>query len=152
MKSQAATPDEYLAALPDDRRPVVTRLRAALRDNLPDGFVETMGSGMIAYVVPHSLFTAGYHCNPKLPLPFINLASQKQYVSLYHMGLVEGPLDAWLRAEWPQHSAAKLDLGRCCLRFKKLDAVPYDLVAALAAKMTPAAWIAVYQAALPPPR
>jgi hypothetical protein len=123
------------------------KLRQALRKNLPQGFEETMGHGMLAYVVPLRLYPGGYHCSPDEPLPFINLASQKQYVSLYHMGLYDGPLLSWLEAEWPKHTAAKLDLGKCCLRFRRLDTIPYPLVGELATKMTPREWIGIYEAA-----
>jgi hypothetical protein len=102
---------------------------------------------MLAYVVPHSVYPAGYHCNPKQPLPFISVASQKQYVSLYHMGLYESPLLQWFKAEWPKRTAAKLDMGKCCVRFRKLDEIPYDLLARLASKMTPEEWIRAYERA-----
>ncbi|MDD9947435.1 MAG: DUF1801 domain-containing protein [Myxococcales bacterium] len=150
MRSDANTPAEYIAELPKERQAVVKKLRQVLRKNLPKGFKETMGHGMLAYVVPHQLFPAGYHCDPKEPLPFINLASQKQYVSLYHMGLYDGPLLAWLKREWPRHSAAKLDVGKCCLRLKRLEDIPYELIGELATKMTPDEWIATYEAATGP--
>lgn len=148
MRSSAASPAEYIASLPTERRVAITKLRQVLRKNLPKGFEETMDYGMLAYVVPHSLFPAGYHCDPNRPLPFINLASQKQYVALYHLGLYQGPLLSWLEAEWPKHTDAKLDLGKCCLRFRKLDQIPYDLIGGLAARITPADWIDAYQGAL----
>jgi Domain of unknown function (DU1801) len=148
MNSNATTPAAYVAALPSDRRAVVKKLRATLRKNLPRGFDETMAYGMLAWVVPHRLFPAGYHCDPAQPLPFIALASQKQYVSLYHMGLSGGPLLAWLKAEWPSHTEARLDLGKCCLRFRRLDLIPYRLVGELAGRVTPAEWIETYQRTL----
>lgn len=148
MASKPDTPARYLASLPPDRKAVVSKLRRAINQNLPKGFEETIGYGMLAWVVPHRLFPAGYHCDPKKPLPFINLASQKQYVSLYHMGLYAGPLETWFKGEWPKRSKAKLDMGKCCVRIKKLDDVPYDLVGELASKMTPAAWIDAYQSGL----
>lgn len=142
-----ASPASYVASLPAERKAVVAKLRRAINDNLPKGFEETLGYGMLAWVVPHRIFPEGYHCDPTKPLPFINLASQKQYVSLYHMGLYGEPLLAWFKAEWPRHSKAKLDLGKCCLRMKKLDDVPYELIGELASKMTPTQWIAAYRAA-----
>ncbi len=148
MHSKATTPARYVAALPADRRDAVRKLRATLRKHLPRGFEETMAYGMLAYVVPHRLFPAGYHCDPSQPLPFVSLASQKQYVSLYHMGLYGGPLLAWLRAEWPRHTAARLDLGKCCLRLRRLDQIPYRLIGELAARVTPAEWIETYRRAL----
>jgi hypothetical protein len=143
----ARTPAEYLAALPPDRKAVVERLREVLRKNLPAGFQETIDYGVIAWVVPLSLFPEGYLGDPKRPLPFIALASQKQYVSLYHVGLYDGPLLAWFRAEWPKHTDAKLDLGKICLRLRNLDGIPYDLIGELARGMTPRQWITVYEAA-----
>lgn len=142
-----ASPASYVASLPAERKAVVAKLRRAINDNLPKGFEETLGYGMLAWVVPHSIFPEGYHCDPTKPLPFINLASQKQYVSLYHMGLYGEPLLDWFKAQWPRHSKAKLDLGKCCVRLKKLDDVPYELIGELASKMTTAQWIAAYRAA-----
>lgn len=149
MQSKAATPTAYLAALPPDRQGVVKKLRATLRKSLPKGFEETMSYGMLTWVVPHRTYPAGYHCDPRQPLPFISLASQKQYVALYHMGLQQPDLLAWFEAEWPRHTAAKLDLGKACLRLRDLDDVPYALVGALAARMTPAAWIEAYHRLVP---
>ena len=126
---------------------MVERLRGVLRKNLPAGFEETIDYGMIGYVVPLSLFPAGYLDDPKRPLPFIALASQKQYVSLYHMGLYAGPLQDWFKAEWPKHTTAKLDLGKVCLRLRNLDEIPYELIGELARRMTPRQWIAAYEAA-----
>ncbi len=141
-----ATPAQYVDALPPERRAVVGRLRQLIDKNIPKGFESTIGYGMLAWVVPHKLFPDGYHCDPSLPLPFLSLASQKQYVSLYHLGLYDGPLLDWLRREWPKHSAQRLDLGKCCLRLKKLDQIPWALLGELVTKMTPAQWIEVYQA------
>ena len=147
MKSTAHTPMEYLDALAPERREVIRKLRQVLRKNLPRGFAETIEYGMLAYVVPHAVYPAGYHCDPQRPLPFINLASQKQYVSLYHLGLYDGPLLAWLKDEWPKHTEAKLDLGKACLRFKKPEQIPYALIGELAKKMTPEQWIRSYESA-----
>ena len=143
----ARTPAEYIALLPPDRKPVVERLCGVLRKNLPAGFEETIDYGMIGYVVPLYLFPAGYLDDPKRPLPFIALASQKQYVSFYHMGLYAGQMLEWFKAEWPKHTTAKLDMGKSCVRFRDLDAIPYDLIGSLAARMTPREWLAVYEAA-----
>jgi hypothetical protein len=147
MKSSSATPAAYVAALPLERQAPIKKLRQVLKQNLPHGFAEIVDYGMIAYVVPLSIYAAGYHRDAKRPLPFISLASQKNYVSLYHMGLYEGPLLSWLEREWPRHTDAKLDLGKCCLRFRKLDQIPYALVGKLATKLTPEAWIAAYEQA-----
>ena len=148
MRSEARTPAEYVAALPPEREVAIKKLRHVIRKNLPQGFKETMEYGMLAYVVPHSIFPAGYHCDSSRPLPFINLASQKQYVSLYHMGLHDGPLLEWLKGEWPKRTAMKLDMGRCCVRFRNLDQIPYEFIGELAAKMAPTEWIAAYESAI----
>jgi len=148
MQSDARTPAEYLASLPADRQAVVKRLRAALKKHLPKGFEERMDYGMLAYVVPQKLYPPGYHCSPEKPLPFINLASQKRHVALYHMGLYSGPLADWFSAEWPKHTAARLDMGKCCVRLTKLDQVPYELIGQLAGKLTPQQWIEAYESAV----
>jgi len=148
MRTDGSTALEYLASLPDDRRAVVSQLRAALLDNLPEGFEEQMGYGMLAYVVPHTRYPAGYHCDPSKPLPFINLASQKNYVSLYHMGLYDGPLLDWFRAGWAAETRQKLDMGKCCVRLKRLTDVPYALVGELAKRVTVAKWIETYEASV----
>jgi len=145
MRSLAQTPKAYVDALPDDRRPAIQKLRRVLRANLPKGFSEQMASGMLAYVVPHSLYPAGYHCSPNDPLPFINLASQKNYIALYHMGLYDGALLEWFRARWRDVSGDKLDMGKCCVRFKKPERIPFELVGELARRVTPADWIEIYE-------
>ncbi|OGQ25464.1 MAG: hypothetical protein A2138_12505 [Deltaproteobacteria bacterium RBG_16_71_12] len=147
MATKPDTPARYLASLPPERKAVVGKMRRAIAKNLPKGFEETIGYGMLAWVVPHRLFPNGYHVDPTKPLPFINLASQKGHVALYHMGLYAGPLLPWLKAEWPKHTKAKLDMGKGCVRFRRLDDVPYDLIGELASKMTPDQWIAAYRAA-----
>ncbi|WP_395407758.1 DUF1801 domain-containing protein [Pseudoduganella sp. UC29_106] len=135
MQSKAATVEEYLAALPEERRAAISAVREVILANLDPQYAEAMQYGMIGYAVPHSVFPAGYHCDPKLPLPFAGLASQKNYMSLYLMGLYWGPgagdetEDArWFRAAWTQ-TGKKLDMGKSCLRFKKLDDLALDVVA-----------------------
>lgn len=144
MQSKASNPEEYVGGLPPDRKEAITRLRRELLKNLPKGFKEVMSYGMIGYVVPHNLFPAGYHADSKLPLPFINLASQKNYISFYHMGLYNGPLLDWFQKEWSSYTAGKLDMGKCCVRFKKPDDIPFSLIGKLAAKMTPQEWMKIY--------
>jgi hypothetical protein len=139
------TPAEYVKSLAPERQKVVKKLRQVLKKNLPKGFRETMGYGMLAYVVPHSLYPDGYHSASDKPLPFINIASQKQYVSLYHMGLYDEKLLGWLRREWPLHTEMKLDVGKCCVRMKRLEQIPYALIGELAGKMTPKQWIEKYE-------
>ena len=149
MQSKAATPEEYVESLPDDRREAVNKLRKVIRKNLPKGFVEEMSYGMIGYVVPHKLYPKGYHCDPKLPLPFLNIASQKNFIAVYHMGIYMNPkLLEWFTNEYPKHSKRKLDMGKSCLRFKKPDEIPLDLIGELASKMTVKEWIALYEKAL----
>ena len=139
--------DDYLKNLPQDRLEVINKLRSIIKDNLPAGFEEAMSYGMIGYVVPHSLFPAGYHCDPKLPLHFVSIASQKNFVALYHMGIYANPdLLKWFTSEYPKHVKSKLDMGKSCVRFKKMDQIPYELIGELAKKMSPQQWIDLYQA------
>jgi len=136
----------YLDALDDDRKRAMKELRRVLKKNLPKGFKETISYKMPGYVVPHSKYPDGYHCDPKLPLPFLSIASQKNFIALYHMGIYADPkLLAWFKAEWPKHSKTKLDMGKSCMRFKKVGEIPYDLIGQLATKMTPDDWIALYE-------
>ena len=146
MQSKAATVPAYLKEVPADRVAAVKKLRKTIKDNLPDGFKETMGYGMPAYVVPHKLYPDGYHCDPKLPLPFINFASQKNFVALYHMGIYANPkLLAWFEKEWPKHVTTKLDMGKSCIRFKNPDKIPFDLIGQLCQKMAVQDWIKLYE-------
>lgn len=145
MTSDAKTPEEYIASLPEDRRAVMSALRQAILKNLPAGFEEAMGYGMLGYNVPHSVYPAGYHCDPKQPVPFMGLASQKNYISLYHMGLYGGPLLEWFEREWAAVTTKKLDIGKCCVRFKKPQDIPLDLIGALASRMTAEEWLHIYE-------
>jgi uncharacterized protein YdhG (YjbR/CyaY superfamily) len=146
MQSKAATIDEYIASLPDDRKEAITKLRKEIKKNLPKGFEECMSYGMIGYVVPHSLYPDGYHCTPHLPLPFMNIASQKNFVSVYNMGVYsdEKLLD-WFLAEYAKHVPKKIDMGKSCIRFKKMEDIPYKLIGELASKMTVKDWIDKYE-------
>lgn len=146
MQSDARTPDQYIAELPNDRRKVIERLRKVSRDNLPEGFKEVMGYGMMGYVVPHELYPNGYHCDPKQPLPFYGFASQKNSVNIYHMAVyADKKLNDWFVSEFPKHSKARLDMGKSCVRFKKLDDIPYDLIGKLLSKVTVEDWILMYE-------
>jgi len=146
MQSKAKTPDEYVKEIPEDRREVIAQLRKAIKANLPKGFKEEMSYGMIGYVVPHSIYPDGYHCNPELPLPFMNLASQKNFIAIYHMGVyADKKLNEWFMKEYAKVSKTKLDAGKSCLRFKKPEQVPVKLIGELAGKMTPQDWINVYE-------
>ena len=122
------------------------KLRKIILKNLPKGFTEQMSSGMIGYVVPHSVYPPGYHCDPKSPLPFMYIASQKNAISFYHMGMYADPsLLEWFTKEFPKHSAGKLDMGKSCVRFSKPAAIPFELLGMLVAKMSPQEWISVYE-------
>jgi uncharacterized protein YdhG (YjbR/CyaY superfamily) len=148
MQSKAETPQAYLDSLPDDRKAAVNQLRETLDKNLPPGFEEQMSYGMLGFVVPHALYPAGYHCDPKLALPFISIASQKNFIALYHMGIyADNKLLDWFLAEFPKHTKSKLDMGKSCIRFKKVEDIPYQLIAELAQKMTPKDWIEKYESA-----
>jgi len=130
------TVDEYIAQLPEERKSVITKLRKIILTNISTGFEEMINYGMIGYVVPHSVYPAGYHCNTTLPLPFINLASQKNFIALYHMGIYANPdLLEWFKTEYSKHSTSKLDMGKSCIRFKKMEQIPFDLIGELVQKM-----------------
>ncbi len=149
MKSTATTPKEYVENLPEDRKKAVTELRKVMLKNLPKGFKEVIGYGMLGYVVPHSTYPNGYHCDPTVPLPFINIASQKNFIALYHMGLYMNPaLLKWFTTEYPKHSKAKLDMGKSCIRFKKPEEIPFKLIGELCSKITVEKWISMYEGVL----
>lgn len=146
MTIDAKTVTEYLEKVVDDKRVAVTQLRNIVLQNLPKGFEECISYKMIGYVVPHTTYPAGYHCDPKLPLPFINIAAQKNFVALYHSGLYADPdLHDWFVAEYPKHSTTKLDMGKSCIRFKKWNSTPYELIAELCQKMTVSDWVKLYE-------
>jgi len=146
MQSDASSPEEYIAEMPVDRRDAFTKLRATIKKNLPEGFEEVMSYGMIGYVVPHSRYPAGYHVNPALPLGLINIASQKNFIAVYHMGVYADPaLLKWFTAAHAKASAKKLDMGKSCIRYKKPEDIPFDLIGQLASKLTPDEWITRYE-------
>ena len=146
MQSKAATVEAYLAELPEDRQKAMNELRKVIKKNLPKGFKEEMGYGMMGWSVPHSIYPAGYHCNPKDPLPFMGLASQKNFIAVYHMGVYADPkLLKWFTDAHAKASAKKLDMGKSCIRYKKEEDIPYKLIGELASKITPDEWIAVYE-------
>ena len=146
MQSKAATPDEYFASLPEERKEPMSELRKVIKKNLPKGFQEAMGYGMVGYCVPHSLYPAGYHCDPKQPLPFLGLASQKNFIALYHMGIyADEKLYKWFTEEFAKVSKTKLDMGKSCIRLKKPEHIPYKLIGELSQKITPQEWIALYE-------
>lgn len=149
MTSSAATPEEYIAQVPEDRQDTLKKLRKVIKDNLPVGFEEGMQYKMIGYYVPHSVYPDGYHCDPKTPLPFMSFASQKNSVNLYHMGMyAKKELLDWFVSEYPKHCSRKLDMGKSCIRFKKIDEIPFELIGELTKKMSSEEWIAIYESAL----
>lgn len=149
MTSTAATADQYISTLPNDRKEAMEKLRNVINKNIPKGFSETMQYGMMGWVVPHSKYPAGYHCNPQQALPFASIASQKNFIALYHMGIYSSPeLLEWFVQEYPKHSKTKLDMGKSCIRFKKPEQIPYELIGELMKKLTPEKWIEAYEKAL----
>lgn len=148
MTSKATTVDQYINEAPDDRRAALQQLRTIILENLPEGFQECISYGMIGYVVPHSIYPKGYHCTPELPLPFMSFASQKNSINFYHMGIYAKPeLYNWFVAEYPKHSKQKLDIGKSCLRIKKPENIPFELIGELAKKMSVSEWIETYEKA-----
>lgn len=146
MISKAKTPAEYYKSLPVDRKKTMLELRKVIRKNLPAGFKETMGYGMPGWVVPHTIYPSGYHCDPKLPLPFLSVASQKGSINLYHMGLYADPkLTKWFQTEFKKASSSRLDMGKSCIRFTQMDQIPFSLIGKLAKKMNPKDWIQLYE-------
>lgn len=146
MQIHVNSPEEYIAHLPEDRKTAMTTLRKIILDHLPAGFEETINDGMIGYVVPLSLYPKGYHCNPSTPLLFLQIASQKNNIALYHFGIYCDPtLLIWFVQEYPKHCSTKLDMGKSCIRFKKMEQIPYDLIGKLCQKMTVAEWIEKYE-------
>ena len=146
MTAQITSLASYINQLPTEREKVISKLRKTILEHLPNGFEETLSYGMIGYVVPHKIYPEGYHCNPELPLPFINLASQKNYISLYHMGLyADQKLLNWFIAEYEMSGAGKLDMGKSCIRFKDIVDIPYPLIGKLCSKMSAENWIKLYE-------
>ena len=146
MKYKADAPEDYVKQLPEERRIVIQKIRDIILKNLPKGFEETMSYGILGYVVPRTLYPAGYHCTPELPLPFLNIASQKNFVAVYHMGIyAENNLYEWFIAEFPKYAKRKLDMGKSCIRFKYMDDIPYELIGELVKKMTVDDWITIYE-------
>lgn len=137
---------EYLANLTEDRKEAFNQLREVILTNLPEGFEECINYGMIGYVVPHSVYPSGYHCDPKLPLPFMNIASQKNFIAFYHMGIYgNADLMNWFVREFPKYSKAKLDMGKSCVRFKKMNEIPFELIGELVKKMSVSDWVNQYE-------
>lgn len=148
MKNLEKSVDEYVANVSENYHDAIQKLREVVKMNIPKGFVEMLNYGMIGFVVPHELYPNGYHCDPKLPLPFVNIAAQKNFISFYHMGIYAKPsLLEWFVEQYAKTSTKKLDMGKSCIRFKKADHIPYDLIGELIKKMTVENWIEVYETA-----
>lgn len=145
MQSKASTVDEYISQVSPDQHEAMVLLRKTIQENIPAGFAEEMSYGMIGYVVPFSLYPKGYRSNPKLPLPFINLAAQKNFIALYYMGMVSPVLQKWFAGEYPKHSKLKLDMGKGCIRFKNISQIPYTLIGELVQKMEASEWVTIYE-------
>lgn len=146
MQSKATTVSEYCSQCPVDQAGAFLLLRETIKNNLPNWFEECMNYGMIWYVIPHSLYPAGYHCDPKLPLPFMWLAYQKNSINFYHMGIyADEQLLQRFQSEFPHFSKRKLDMGKSCIRFKWYDDIPYNLIGQLVAKITPSQRISLYE-------
>lgn len=146
MQNKADSPEDYIKQVPEERQNTLKKLRKSINDNLPKGFQEGIQYGMIGYFVPHTKYPDGYHCKPQEPLPFMSLASQKNSINLYHMGIyAKKELHDWFITEFPKHSKRKLDMGRSCIRFKNMDDIPFELIGELTSKMTADEWIDLYE-------
>jgi len=146
MISKAKTPEQYFRELPDDRKEAMIKLWTVIKKNIPAGFEGGMGYGMVGFSIPHSLYPAGYHCDPSLPLPFIGIASQKNFIAVYHMGIYADPkLLNWFTTEYKKTVPTKLDMGKSCIRFKKPDQIPFKLIGELASKIKAREWIEMYE-------
>lgn len=146
MQSKATTVEQYLKELSADRLEGMTKLRKVILKNLPKGFKEEMNYGNIGYVIPHSIYPAGYHCDPKLPLPFMGIASQKNSINFYHMGIYADPkLFKWFTDAHAKASPKRLDMGKSCVRYKNPDDIPYKLIGELVSKITVNDWINLYE-------
>lgn len=146
MQTQVKSIHEILNNLPPERAEAFNSLHKTIVNNLPEGFEAAISYGMLGYVVPHRIYPAGYHCKPAEPLPFASIASQKNSINFYHMGIYANPeLLDWFVAEFPMHSKQKLDIGKSCIRFKKLEEIPYELIGELMTKMSVQQWIDLYE-------
>ncbi len=146
MQIDAKTPEEYISKIPEERKLAFSRLRQTILDNLPEGFEETIQYGMIGYVVPHSIYPDGYHVSPQIPLPFMSIASQKNFVALYHSGVyADESMLRWFQTEYPKYVTTKLDMGKSCIRFKNMKNIPYELIGELVTKMSCQEWIDLYE-------
>ncbi len=145
MNYKATSPEDYISQLPEERQAPVKRIFDIFKNSMPSGFEYKLNYGFPSAVIPHSLYEGGYHCSPELPLPFASVASQKNFVALYHSGIYSIPeVHDWFVGEFPKHCKRKLDMGKSCIRFKKMDDIPFDLIEELMTKLTPQDFIDVY--------
>ncbi|WP_294331815.1 DUF1801 domain-containing protein [uncultured Chryseobacterium sp.] len=146
MQIQSASVEDYISQIPEERQEIFRKIFETVNNNLPDGFSQGLSYGMIGWAVPLETYPAGYHCTPGSPLPFMSIASQKNFIALYHMGMYAKPeLLDWFVEEYPKYSRIKLDMGKSCVRFKKMDDIPLQLLAELSKKMTVKEWIDIYE-------
>lgn len=146
MKATGTTVTEILDNIQEERKSAFNKLHTTIVNNLPKGFEAAISYGSLGYVVPHSIYPAGYHCKPAEPLPFAGIASQKHSINFYHMGIYTIPqLMEWFVAEYPKHCKQKLDMGKSCIRFKKPDDIPYPLIGELMTKLSVDEWINIYE-------
>lgn len=149
MNFEAKSVTEYLNSIPEDRKPFFNKLRKTILDNIPTGFDECLTYNMIGFVVPLNTYPSGYHVTSNTPLPFVNIASQKNFIALYHMGIYTNPkIYDWFVAEYSKHCKYKLDMGKSCVRFKKMEDIPFDLIAILMQKYSVDDWIRTYESAI----
>jgi hypothetical protein len=149
MQSKATTPQQYLDELPEERKEPINKLRKQILDNMPKGIEEQMNYGMLGYVIPHSVYPDGYHCDTSKPLPFMNIASQKNFIGVYSMVLYsKKDLYDWFTTEYAKRCKYKLDMGKSCIRLKKMEDIPFDLIGELAAKVSTEEWIDIYEASI----
>lgn len=149
MQYKVTSVEDYISQVPEDRQEALKKLRNIIKDNLPKGFKEGIQYGMIGYFVPHSIYPSGYHCTPQLPLPFLSIASQKNFIAVYNMGIyVKKDIYDWFVKEYPKHCKRKLDMGKSCIRFKYLDDIPYQLIGELSSKITVDEWISYYESTI----
>jgi len=148
MQSETKTVEAYILALPEDRKKAIIQLQKSIKKHLHKDYKEEMAYGMITYCVPHSKYPKGYHCNPDQALPYMSIASQKSHIAIYHMGLYASPeLMEWFVKAYSETDAPKLDMGKSCIRFKKTDNIPFELIGQLAGKLSTDEWIALYEKA-----
>lgn len=146
MKTETQDLKVYIDQLPEERKPGFEKLYDTIKDSLPKGFSEEFSYGMPSFVISLKDYPEGYHCAKDIALPFLSLANQKNFIALYHMGMYAKPeILEWFQNEFPKHSKKKLDMGKSCVRFKKSEEIPFELIGELAKKMTPKEWIEVYE-------